>query len=63
MINTEQCDLCVKKAAYSIRRIKTNQWLTVCKSHDSFIGIENLIALGENPVEAKKINKEVKAND
>ena len=58
------CDLslCHQPVKFAIRRIKTNQWLNVCGSHDNYIGIENLVGLGHTMEEARRINREVKSH-
>jgi len=56
----EQCNLCTRNRKFSIRRIRTEQWLSVCGPHDNFVGIENLMTLGYNRREAVALNKEIK---
>ena len=51
---------CYRTAKFAIRRIKTDEWLDVCGTHDNYVGIENLISLGHTAKDARKINKEVK---
>jgi hypothetical protein len=59
-IDDEKCSLCKKVARFSIRRIKTSEWLYVCATHDNFVGVENLMALGYNNSDARTLNREVK---
>lgn len=55
------CELgCDRPAKFEIRRIKTDRWIKVCGTHDSFVGVENLIAQGCSKEEAEEINKQVK---
>lgn len=57
----ETCSFCSKKAKFSLRRIKTNEWCFTCVSHDNFIGMENLMLLGYSKSDAREINKAVKS--
>jgi hypothetical protein len=56
----EKCSLCTRDRKFSIRRIKTGEWLFVCGPHDNFIGTENLMSLGYSRKDAITLNKEVK---
>ena len=42
------------------RKTKQGQWLAVCGTCDSQIGIKNLVTLGHTRAEAEEINREVK---
>lgn len=59
-VEDETCSLCKRIAKFSIRRIKTGDWLFVCPNHDNFIGVENLMLLGYSKSDAKEINRAVK---
>lgn len=56
----KKCKLCYNEVKFSIRRIKTDEWLDVCGTHDNYIGCENLVSLGHTAKEAREINKQVK---
>ncbi len=51
---------CWRKAKFLIFRVKTKEWLYLCSTHDSYVGIQNLVACGHTQREAKQINREVK---
>ena len=67
MSTIQYCSCCDRLARFEIgkidRKTKEFQWLSVCGSCDSKIGIKNLVAQGLTRPEAVKINREVKRHD
>jgi len=65
MSEIRQCH-CGRVARFEIRKLdrktKTGEWIPVCGSCDSQIGIKNLVILGHTRKEAEEINREVKRN-
>jgi len=64
MPNEIQRCLCGRTAKYMIRQLdrktKEGQWLAVCGTCDSRLGIKNLVTLGHTRKEAEQINQAVK---
>ena len=57
----QYCQRCEKKVAkFMIYRIRTKEWLAVCGTCDSEIGIQNLVACGYSRKEAVQINRATK---
>ena len=59
-----QCEMpdCTRKAKYSLRIISDDKWVDLCSTHDSELGVANLMSLGYTRGEAKLINGEVKSH-
>ena len=66
MAKIQHCS-CGRVARYEIgkidRKTKEVQWLVVCGTCDSQIGIKNLVTCGHTRKEAIRINREVKKEE
>ena len=62
VVQRVKCEMpgCRYYALFDIRRIKTEEWLKVCRNHDVYIGRENLSLLGHSEKEIKAIEIDLK---